>query len=161
MHCCDPTGQIEDLDIDETGLFHHLPECISIWKLQDSAKGRVETVLRQVGLWHQREVICKDLTVPDQKKLDFAVMLTQEPRLLLLDEPFAALSTEQINELSGIVVRMSKDKTVLLVEHRLDVVMKLAERVVVMARGAVIADGTPEEIRQDRLVQKVYLREVL
>jgi branched-chain amino acid transport system ATP-binding protein len=132
----------------------------SVWKLADSTEKRVREVLHEVGLWHQRDVLCKDLTVPDQKKLDFAVMLTQKPKLLLLDEPFASLAPEQIDELSGIVLEMGKDRTVLLVEHRIDVVMKLAHRIIVMARGAVIADGTPNEIRQNELVQKVYLREV-
>jgi branched-chain amino acid transport system ATP-binding protein len=132
----------------------------AMWKLTDSTGKRVKEVLQEVGLWHQRDVVCKDLTVPDQKKLDFAVMLTQKPKLLLLDEPFASLAPEQIDELSGIVLEMGKERTVLLVEHRIDVVMKLAHRIIVMARGAVIADGTPNEIRQNELVQKVYLREV-
>ena len=116
----------------------------SIWKLTDSTEERVREVLHEVGLWNQRNVLCRDLTVPDQKKLDFAVMLTQKPKLLLLDEPFASLAPEQIDELSGIVLEMGKERTVLLVEHRIDVVMKLAHRIIVMARGAVIADGTPE-----------------
>jgi branched-chain amino acid transport system ATP-binding protein len=132
----------------------------SLWRLSFSSQRRVKEVLQEVGLWNQRGVLCKDLTIPDQKRLDFAVMLTQRPQLLLLDEPFAGLAPEQIDELSGIVVEMGKQKTVLLVEHRLDVVMKVAHRIIVMARGAVIADGTPQEIRQNELVQKVYLREV-
>ena len=133
----------------------------SVWKLSDAARDRVVEVLHEVGLGNQKDVLCRDLTVPDQKKLDFAVMLTQRPELLLLDEPFASLAPEQIDELSHIVVEMSKDRTVLLVEHRMDVVMKLAHRIIVMARGAVIADGTPSEVRQNELVQKVYLKEVL
>ncbi|HVP80772.1 MAG TPA: ABC transporter ATP-binding protein [Thermodesulfobacteriota bacterium] len=132
----------------------------SMWKLTSSTEKRVTEVLQEVGLWHQRDVLCKDLTVPDQKKLDFAVMLTQRPKLLLLDEPFASLAPEQIDELASIVVEMGKERTVLLVEHRMDVVMKLAHRIIVMARGAVIADGTPDEIRRNELVQKVYLKEV-
>ena len=132
----------------------------SVWRLTSSTEKRVKEVLQEVGLWHQRDVLCKELTVPDQKKLDFAVMLTQRPKLLLLDEPFASLAPEQINELAGIVVEMGRERTVLLVEHRMDVVMRLAHRIIVMARGVVIADGTPGEIRQNELVQKVYLREV-
>ncbi len=132
----------------------------SVWKLTGKTEKRVREVLQEVGLWDRREVLCKDLTVPDQKKLDFAVMLTQKPRLLLLDEPFAGLAPEQIDELSKIVIEMGREKTVLLVEHRMDVVMKLAHRIIVMARGEVIADGTPNEIRRNELVQRVYLREV-
>ena len=132
----------------------------SAWRLTASTEKRVTEVLREVGLWHLREVLCKDLTVPDQKKLDFAVMLTQRPKLLLLDEPFASLAPEQIDELASIVVQMGREKTVLLVEHRMDVVMKLAHRIIVMARGAVIADGSPDAIRRNELVQKVYLKEV-
>lgn len=132
----------------------------SVWRLAETAKERVAQVLRDVGLWDKRDVLCKDLTVPDQKKLDFAVILTLEPKLLLMDEPFAGLAPEQIEELTKIVVSISRDKTVLLVEHRMDVVMKLAHRILVMARGSIIADGTPTEIRQNALVQKVYLKEV-
>lgn len=132
----------------------------SMWKLTDSVQERVKEVLEEVGLWNQKGILCKDLTVPDQKKLDFAVMLTQRPKLLLLDEPFAGLAPEQIDELSRIVLEMGRDRTILLVEHRMDVVMKLAHRIIVMARGSVIADGTPNEIRQNELVQKVYLKEV-
>jgi branched-chain amino acid transport system ATP-binding protein len=133
----------------------------SLWRLTAPGEARVKEVLHEVGLWRQKDVLCRDLTVPDQKKLDFAVMLTQRPKLLLLDEPFASLAPEQIDELSHIVLEMSKDRTVLLVEHRMDVVMKLAHRIIVMARGAVIADGAPAAIRQNELVQKVYLKEVL
>ncbi len=132
----------------------------SIWKFTKASEERVREVLWEVGLWDQRNIPCKDLTVPDQKKLDFAVMLVQKPKLLLLDEPFASLSVEQIEELSKVVLEMGRQRTVLLVEHRIDVVMRLAQRVIVMARGEVIADGTPEEIRRNELVQKVYLKEV-
>lgn len=132
----------------------------SIWRLTSSAEKRVKEVLHEVGLWNQRHVLCKDLTVPDQKRLDFAVMLTQRPKLLLLDEPFASLAPEQIDELSAIVMEMGEQRTVLIVEHRMDVVMKLAHRVIVMARGSVIADGPPREIQQNELVQRVYLKEV-
>lgn len=132
----------------------------SIWKFTKASEERVREVLHEVGLWQQRNILCKDLTVPDQKKLDFAVMLVQKPKLLLLDEPFASLSVEQIEELSKVVIEMGKQHTVLLVEHRIDVVMRLAQRVIVMARGEIIADGTPEEIRRNELVQKVYLKEV-
>lgn len=132
----------------------------SIWKFTKASEERVREVLWEVGLWDQRNISCKDLTVPDQKKLDFAVMLVQKPKLLLLDEPFASLSVEQIEELSKVVLEMGRQHTVLLIEHRIDVVMRLAQRVIVMARGEVIADGTPEEIRRNELVQKVYLKEV-
>lgn len=133
----------------------------SIWKLTDIVKKRVKEVLQEVGLWDQQDVPCKDLTVSDQKKLDFAMMLTQKPKVLLLDEPFAGLAPEQVDGLSKSVLAMSKDRAVLLVEHRMDVVIKLVQRIIVMANGAVVADGTPNEIRQNELVQRVYLKEVL
>ncbi len=132
----------------------------SIWRLTQAAEQRVREVLKDVGLWHLRDVRGKELTVPDQKKLDFAVMLVQAPKLLLLDEPFASLASDQIDELGRLVAAMAKRSTVLLVEHRLDVIMRIADRVIVMARGEVIADGTVAQVRQSELVQKVYLREV-
>lgn len=132
----------------------------SIWKFTKSAEEKVKEVLHEIGLWDQRNMLCKDLTVPDQKKLDFGLMLIQKPKLLLLDEPFASLSVEQIEELSKVVTEMGRHRTILLVEHRIDVVMRLAQRVIVMAHGEVIADGPPEEIKRNELVQKVYLKGV-
>jgi len=132
----------------------------SLWRLTPAAEQRVTEVLHEVGLWKQRDVLCRDLTIPDQRKLDLAVMLTQKPKLLLLDEPFASLAPEQIDELTAVVADLGRKQTVLLVEHRMDVVMKLADRVIVLARGAILADGTPKEIQNNALVQKVYLHEV-
>jgi branched-chain amino acid transport system ATP-binding protein len=148
----------------ELTVFEHLivaASRVSMWRLTKAVKDRVVEVLREVRLWDQKDILCKELPVPDQKKLDFAIMLSQKPSLLLLDEPFASLASHQVDELSKIVVEMSKDRTVLLVEHRMDVVMKLTQRIIVMARGSIIADGNLKEIRENELVKKVYLKEVL
>lgn len=131
----------------------------SMWKLSPEAEERSIKVLHDVRLWKQKDIKAKDLSVPDQKKLDFAMMLAPKPKLLLLDEPFASLAPEQIDDLAEIVMEMSSHTTVLIVEHRLDLVMKIANRVIVMAKGTKIADGTPTEIRQNELVQRVYLKE--
>src|SRR5205823_7255181 len=95
----------------------------------------------------------------DQRLLEVAMALAQQPRLLLLDEPTQGLSVEEtaqaVNVLSGLFD--AGDLTVLLVEHDMEVVFRLAHKITVLHRGAVIADDTPEAVRQDAEVQSAYL----
>ena len=95
----------------------------------------------------------------DQRLLEVAMALLQEPRLLLLDEPTQGLSVEETGQavevLSGLLAE--GNMSVLLVEHDMEVVFRLAQRITVLHRGAVIADGLPDEVRLDAVVQTAYL----
>ncbi len=87
--------------------------------------------------------------------------LTLNPKVLLFDETFAGLSVGETKQQIEYVRKISSKYTILLVEHKMDVVMDLSERVSVMHQGELIAEGTPDEVRADDFVQKVYLREVV
>ena len=98
-----------------------------------------------------------DLSHGQQRQLEVGMVVVTEPQLMLLDEPASGLSRGEREHLTELLRALSADTTLLLIEHDMDVALRIAERVVVMADGTVIATGTPDEIRHDPLVNEVYL----
>lgn len=94
-----------------------------------------------------------------KRNLELGIALSTGSEVLLLDEPAAGLTTSETEELIELIEDISVDRTILLVEHDMNVVMGIAERITVLHNGAVLAEGTPEEIRQDQTVKEVYLGE--
>ena len=92
-----------------------------------------------------------------QRHLEIAIALACEPRLLLLDEPTAGMSPEETERTIGLIKRIAARRTVILVEHKMKVVMEISDRITVLHQGAVLAEGTPAEIREHADVQAVYL----
>ena len=92
-----------------------------------------------------------------QRHLEIAIALACQPRLLLLDEPTAGMSPEETERTIALIKRIAAGRTVILVEHKMKVVMEISDRITVLHQGAVLAHGTPEEIRRDARVQEVYL----
>jgi branched-chain amino acid transport system ATP-binding protein len=92
-----------------------------------------------------------------QRHLEIAIALACEPRLLLLDEPTAGMSPEETERTIGLIKRIAAGRTVILVEHKMKVVMKISDRITVLHQGQVLAEGTPEEIRSNERVQQTYL----
>jgi branched-chain amino acid transport system ATP-binding protein len=123
---------------------------------------RAEDVIGLVGLAGRQAVLASALSHGDKRKLELALLLAGDPELLLLDEPTAGMAAEQVPELMEIVrrVRQQGDRTIILVEHRMDVVMAVSDRITVMHHGAVLAEGTPREIAADLRVQQAYLGEL-
>lgn len=117
-------------------------------------------LLKTLKLDDKADVPAKGLTRPDQKKLDITMGLAIEPDLLLLDEPTSGLAVNEIPEVLEVIKNLSKenpDLTILMIEHRINIVMDLAETIAVLADGKLLADGTPQEIRENKEVQEVYL----
>jgi branched-chain amino acid transport system ATP-binding protein len=120
---------------------------------------RAWEVLNQVGLADQSPMLARALPHGDQRKLELAIILAPDPRLLLLDEPTAGMAAEQVPEMMNLISQIKKtgNKTVVLVEHNMSVVMNISDRITVMHQGRVLAEGTPVEIAANPEVQSAYL----
>lgn len=120
--------------------------------------GRAEEILRSINLLDRRETPAADLAHGEQRYLEIGLALATNPELLLLDEPTAGMSPEETRKTAEFIQRISKDLTIILVEHDMEVVMGISDRITVLHYGEVLAEGTPEAIRENPEVQRVYLR---
>ncbi len=95
----------------------------------------------------------------DQRKLEVAILLALEPDVFMFDEPTAGMSVDEVPVILNLVqqIRASGDKTILLVEHKMDVVRSLADRIIVLHQGALVADGEPAQVIASPVVQEAYL----
>ena len=113
--------------------------------------------LAQVGLADRAGIMAANLSHGEQRQLEIAMALATKPRLLLLDEPLAGMGTEESARMVDFLTKLKGEKTMLLVEHDMDAVFSLADRISVLVYGRIIATGTPAEIRGNIEVQKAYL----
>lgn len=120
---------------------------------------RAWEVLNQVGLADRALTPARALPHGDQRKLELALILAPDPKLLLLDEPTAGMASEQVPEMMKLInqIRMTGNKTIILVEHNMSVVMNISDRITVMHQGRVLAEGSPSEIAANPEVQSAYL----
>jgi branched-chain amino acid transport system ATP-binding protein len=120
---------------------------------------RALELLDQVGMASIAGRACKELAYGDVKRVELAVALANEPRLLLMDEPTAGMAPRERSDLIALVKRLVVERriSVLFTEHSMDVVFAYADRIIVLARGVLIADGNAETIRDNAQVQQVYL----
>jgi len=118
---------------------------------------RSERLLSRIELYDCRDDIAGGLPQGDKKRLEIGMVIATDPELLLLDEPTAGSSPAETKVTVNLIRELSKTLTIVVVEHKMDIVMDLARRIAVMHRGKLIADGTPEEIRANKLVREIYL----
>ena len=120
---------------------------------------RARALLDQVGMAEAAGRACKELAYGDVKRVELAIALANNPRLLLMDEPTAGMAPRERNDLIALVKRLVVENniSVLFTEHSMDVVFAYADRIIVLARGALIAEGDSAAIRDNRDVQQVYL----
>jgi branched-chain amino acid transport system substrate-binding protein len=116
-------------------------------------------VIRQVGLDEQALQLARTLPHGGQRKLELGIILASDPELLLLDEPTAGMAAEQVPELMKLIrdVHQAGNRTIMLVEHNMNVVMSISDFITVMHQGQVLAEGTPAEIASNEVVQSAYL----
>lgn len=114
-------------------------------------------VAEQVNLTGSLEIPIAELSHGQQRQLEIGMALATRPRLIMLDEPAAGLSPAERVSIASLIRNLSRDITMVLIEHDMEVVMSLAETVTVLHRGEIIAEGHPDEIRADERVQAVYL----
>lgn len=114
-------------------------------------------VLATLGLWERRDVLVKNLAYGEQRRLEIGLGLAVAPKLLLLDEPSAGLSREESKAVIEVIRNLSEHLTVLIVDHDMDLVFEVAERIIVLHYGGIIADGSPIEIKCDEKVRECYM----
>ena len=158
------TSVFPDMSVADNALMAAV--AVAPWSLTDFLRSpwrRAEIVdavdesLRDVGLLDRRDVTASTLSHGDQRKLEIAVALACGARILLLDEPTAGMGVDDIKAFMTLVQQLRGRCGILLVEHNMNIVLGLSDRVIVLAQGAVICEGTPEEVRRDGAVRRAYL----
>ena len=118
-----------------------------------------DEMLGFIGLHQRRDVVAGQLAHGEQRALEVGLTLMNNPSIVLLDEPLAGVGQHEVERAVDLLRRMRRGRTVILIEHNMQVMMALADRIVVMARGAILATGTPQEVRADAKVRATYLGE--
>lgn len=126
---------------------------------QNLLNEETDEILKNVGLLNKAQSISGSLSHGDQKVLEMAVALGNQPELLILDEPTAGMSPEETSTTIDLVGRLTKDMglSILFCEHDMEVVFSIADKIMVMQQGRSVVEGEPEEVRNNRLVQEAYL----
>ncbi|MDQ2735835.1 MAG: ABC transporter ATP-binding protein [Pseudomonadota bacterium] len=137
-------------------------EGLDLWSMWGDRKGtleRAEALLERVQLVDRRDAAASSLPHGDQRKLEVAMLMALEPSVFMFDEPTAGMSSADVPVILALVRALKADrtKTVLLVEHKMDVVRELADRIVVLHNGQLVADGEPDAVIASPIVQQAYL----
>jgi branched-chain amino acid transport system ATP-binding protein len=119
--------------------------------------GRARQALQDVGLEQKSTQLARELSHGEQRQLELAIALAAAPRVLLLDEPAAGLSPEETRRMVALVRALKGRYTIVLIEHKMDIIMSVSDRISVMHFGRLIAEGTPEEIQKNAEVRRAYL----
>jgi branched-chain amino acid transport system ATP-binding protein len=130
------------------------------WRPADGIKAvtrHTEEVLERIGLAGDRDLIASNLSHGDQRRLDLAIALATSPRLLLLDEPTAGMSPSETTATVNLVKELNQDVTILMIEHKMDVILTIADRITVLHQGEKLFEGAPAEVKSHPKVQEVYL----
>ncbi|WP_424015537.1 ABC transporter ATP-binding protein [Halorubrum xinjiangense] len=114
-------------------------------------------ILERIGLTEEAETVTENLSHGEKRSLEIGVALAGDPDLLLLDEPTAGVSSEGVDDVVALIEDVAEDHSVMLIEHNMEVVMDISDRIAVLHRGELIADGPPEDVRGDEAVQEAYL----
>jgi len=131
-----------------------------LWRRADrypEAIERARAALADVGLADKAEQQAREISHGEQRQLELAIALAAAPRVLLLDEPAAGLSPEETRKMVALVRTLKGRYTIVLIEHKMDIIMNVSDRISVMHFGALIAEGTPAEIQRNPEVRRAYL----
>ncbi|MDF3839300.1 ABC transporter ATP-binding protein [Cupriavidus basilensis] len=133
-----------------------------LWRFAHKVRAvRDETMhlLEQVRLAGRAQTIAGELSYSEQRSLEIAMTLASDPKVIMLDEPMAGMSQEETDYTAGLIREITQGRTLLIVEHDMDVVFSLSDRISVLVYGEVVATGTPDEIRNNARVKEAYLGE--
>jgi branched-chain amino acid transport system ATP-binding protein len=132
---------------------------LSLWSEHVELIEKAEHYLRRVSLLERRDAPASELSHGEQRRLEVAILLALEPQVLMFDEPTAGMSVDEVPILLDLIrgIKEKADRTVLLVEHKLEVVHFLADRIIVLHDGKLVADGDPEQVMASPVVREAYL----
>jgi branched-chain amino acid transport system ATP-binding protein len=134
-------------------------DLLSIWNKHRDLIAEADDLLGQVNLIAQSSAVASSLSHGNQRKLEVAIMLALRPRIFMFDEPTAGMSVDEVPVILDLIhkIKAARDRTILLVEHKMDVVRALADRIIVLHNGTLVADGDPAEVIASPIVQEAYL----
>ncbi|MBN1859183.1 ABC transporter ATP-binding protein [Candidatus Bipolaricaulota bacterium] len=116
-----------------------------------------QEALESVGLWEARDELVANLAYGQQRRLEIALTLASQPRLLLLDEPSCGLTSGECSSMIDVINSLPQDITTIVVAHDMDLIFGVADRIIVLYYGTLLADGSPEEIQADPRVKEIYM----
>ncbi len=135
------------------GIFHFFRPALSYKRINELA----EKGLEMCGLTKRRDTLAQAMSYGEQRQLEIGMMLATEPELLLLDEPLAGMGAEESLRVIDLLRRLAKEHTLILIEHDMDAVFAVADRLAVMVNGRLLETGTVAEVRASKAVQEAYL----
>jgi branched-chain amino acid transport system ATP-binding protein len=127
------------------------------WWAHAAVIARCDAVLARAGLSARAQDLATNLSYGEQRQLEMAIALAGDPKLLLLDEPTAGMSVAETTHAVQTVASLPRDLTLLIIEHDMDTIFAIADRITVLDHGTIIAEGTPDEVRNNPDVRAVYL----
>lgn len=120
-------------------------------------KNAADDILHKIGMHERRDIAAGELSYAEQRLLEIGITISSGADVILLDEPMAGLSKEEVMQVSDLIVDLSQGKTIVMIEHDMEVIFSMADRISVLVYGEIIATGTPEMIKDDKRVQEAYL----
>jgi branched-chain amino acid transport system ATP-binding protein len=142
------------------GLQYKLGNSFHFWQSDKSLSrldGRAMDLLEQVGLADFAHAVTMDMPYGRKRALEIAVTLARDPELMLLDEPTSGMGHEDVDKVTALIKKVSAGRTTLMVEHNMNLVAGISDRITVLQRGAVLAEGTYEEVSKDPQVKEAYM----
>jgi len=143
------------LQAHETSCFHMIRPLASYRNLYDKGKA----LLERFSFWEKRDFPIRSLSHGEMRHVELILGLAMEPKILLLDEPTAGLTSSESERLANLIQNLDRNITLVMIEHDMKVAFALAERMIVLHNGEILADGDPERIRANSRVKEVYLGE--
>ncbi|WP_394778021.1 ABC transporter ATP-binding protein [Undibacterium sp.] len=134
-------------------------QIFSTWFSHGALIEEAEQILEQIALTARRDTPAAELPHGDQRKLEVGLLLAMKPDVFMFDEPTAGMSHDEAPVILDLIatIKQQRDKTILLVEHKMDVVERLADRIIVLNQGQLVADGEPAAVMKSKMVQEAYL----
>ena len=135
----------------------HGLEVLSSTDSLDEVNERSFEIIKNIGLDGKEKIAAKNLSYGDRRILEIGIALASKPKLLLLDEPTSGLASRETGNMTNFIQNLAKDLTIVVIEHDMNIVLSISDHIAVLHQGRVIAEGNPEEIRQNDEVQEAYL----